>query len=180
MSTKLRQIIKIEDSNLANATKTEYGYRLKQFFHDSTIKSFEELIDVPSEELENTLVSYCKFLLVKVTQKTLSANTVPKMFKPIKFVLEVNYRENDVIKIKELSSRHNKGTDYIKARINSNPSEYKNCEIKFKIYSSENPKGKSERVEILKQISPNIFQIKSKKKIFNIGKINFSKNFSSV
>ena len=89
MSTKLRQIIKIEESNLANATKKEYGYRLKQFFHDSTIKSFEELIDAPSEELEDTLVSYCKFLLVKVTQKTLSANTVPKMFKPIKFVLEV-------------------------------------------------------------------------------------------
>ncbi len=84
MSTKLRQIIKIEDSNLANATKTEYGYRLKQFCHDSVIKSYEELIDVPSEELENILVSYCKFLLTKVTQKILSANTVPKMFKPLK------------------------------------------------------------------------------------------------
>jgi len=96
MSAKLRQIIKIEDSNLADATKKEYGYRLKQFFHDSMIKSYEELIDTPSEELENTLVSYCKFLLSKVNQKTLSANTVPKMFKPIKFVLDVNYRENDV------------------------------------------------------------------------------------
>ena len=96
MSTKLRQIITIEESNLANATKKEYGYRLKQFFHNSTIKSYEELIDTPSEELENILVSYCKFLLTKVTQKSLSANTVPKMFKPIKFVLEVNYRENDV------------------------------------------------------------------------------------
>jgi len=96
MSAKLRQIIIIEDSNLSDATKTEYGYRLKQFFHDSPIKSYEELIDVPSEELENTLVSYCKFLLTKVSEKTLSANTVPKMFKPIKFVLEVNYRENDV------------------------------------------------------------------------------------
>ncbi len=96
MSTKYRQIITIEDSNLANATKTEYGYRLKQFFHDSAIKSYDELIDAPSEELENILVSYCKFLLVKVSTKILSANTVPKMFKPIKFVLEVNYRENDV------------------------------------------------------------------------------------
>ena len=71
MSTKLRQIIKIEDSNLADATKKEYGYRLKQFFHDSTIKSYEELIDTQSEELENTLVSYCKFLLTKVSEKTL-------------------------------------------------------------------------------------------------------------
>ena len=71
MSTKLRQIIIIEDSNLADATKKEYGYRLKQFFHDSTIKSYEELIDTQSEELENTLVSYCKFLLTKVSEKTL-------------------------------------------------------------------------------------------------------------
>ena len=45
MSTKLRQIIIIDDSNLANATKKEYGYRLKQFFHDRAIKSYEELID---------------------------------------------------------------------------------------------------------------------------------------
>lgn len=96
MSAKLRQIIIIEDSNLANATKKEYGYRLKQFFHDSVIKSYEGLIDAPSEELENILVSYCKFLLTKVSEKTLSPNTVPKMFKPIKFVLDVNYRENDV------------------------------------------------------------------------------------
>jgi len=96
MSTKLRQIISIEDSNLADATKREYGYRLKQFFCNSTIKSYEELIQVPSEELENILVSYCKFLLGKVSKNNLSPNTVPKMFKPIKFVLEVNYRENDV------------------------------------------------------------------------------------
>ena len=96
MSTKLRQIITIEDSNLANATKKEYGYRLKQFFHDSTIKSYEELIDAPSEEIEDTLITYCKFLLTKVSEKSLSPNTIPKMFKPIKFVLDVNYRENDV------------------------------------------------------------------------------------
>ena len=71
MSAKQRQVLTIEDSNLTDATKKEYGYRLKQFFHDSTIKSYEELIDTPSEELENTLVSYCKFLLTKVSEKTL-------------------------------------------------------------------------------------------------------------
>jgi len=51
---------------------------------------------IPSDELENSLVSYCKFLLSKVANNALSPNTVPKMFKPIKFVLEINYRENDV------------------------------------------------------------------------------------
>ena len=81
---------------MANATKIEYGCRLNQFFRNSTITSYEELIQVPSEELENILVSYCKFLLGKVSKNELSPNTIPKMFKPIKFVLEVNYRENDV------------------------------------------------------------------------------------
>ena len=66
MSTKQRQIITLEESNLADATKKEYGYRLKQFFRDSTITSYDELIKVPNEELENTLVDYCKFILHKV------------------------------------------------------------------------------------------------------------------
>jgi len=96
LSTKQRQILTLEESNLANATKIEYGYRLKQFFRNSTITSYDELIKVPNEELENTLVDYCKFILHKVSKGKLSPNTVPKMFKPIKFVLGMNYRENDV------------------------------------------------------------------------------------
>jgi len=79
LSTKQRQILVLEESNLANATKKEYGYRLKQFFRDSTITSYDELIKVPNEELENTLVDYCKFILHKVSQGQLSPNTVPKM-----------------------------------------------------------------------------------------------------
>lgn len=89
LSTKQRQILTLEESNLADATKIEYGCRLKQFFKDSTITSYAELIKVPNEELENTLVDYCKFILHKVRQGKLSPNTVPKMFKPIKFVLNI-------------------------------------------------------------------------------------------
>ena len=96
LSTKQRQILTLEESNLADATKIEYGCRLRQFFRNSTITSYDELIKVPNEELENTLVDYCKFILHKVRQGKLSPNTVPKMFKPIKFVLGINYRENDV------------------------------------------------------------------------------------
>lgn len=47
-------------------------------------------------KLENTLVDYCKSILDKVNTGKLSPNTVPKMFKPIKYVLGMNYRENDV------------------------------------------------------------------------------------
>ncbi len=55
MSTKQRQILTLEESNLAKATKIEYGYRLKQFFRYSTIKSYDDLIQVSHDELENTL-----------------------------------------------------------------------------------------------------------------------------
>ena len=94
--TKQRQILTLEESNLADATKIGYRCVLKQFFRNSTITSYDELIKVPNEELENTLVDYCKFILHKVRQGKLSPNTVPKMFKPIKYVLGMNYRENDV------------------------------------------------------------------------------------
>ncbi len=96
MSTKQRQILILEESNLSDATKIGYRCLLNQFFRNSTITSYDELIKVPNEELENTLVDYCKFILHKVHQGKLSPNTVPKMFKPIKFVLGINYRENDV------------------------------------------------------------------------------------
>ena len=96
MSTKQRQILTIEESNLADATKIEYGYRLKQFFKHCNISSYEHLIQIPNEELENILVDYCKFQLSRVRNNELSPNTIPKMFKPIKFVLAINYRENDV------------------------------------------------------------------------------------
>ena len=49
MSTKQRQILTLEESNLADATKIEYGCRLKQFFKDSTITSYDELIKLPNE-----------------------------------------------------------------------------------------------------------------------------------
>jgi len=96
MSTKQRQILTIEESNLADATKIEYGYRLKQFFKHCSISTYEHLIQIPNEELENILVDYCKFQISRVKNNELSPNTIPKMFKPIKFVLGINYRENDV------------------------------------------------------------------------------------
>ncbi len=94
--TKQRQILTLEESNLADATKIEYGYRLKQFFKHCNISSYEHLIQIPNEELENILVDYCKFQLYRVKKNELSPNTVPKIFKPIKYVLGINYRENDV------------------------------------------------------------------------------------
>jgi hypothetical protein len=98
MSTKSqhKSLISIDDSNLSPHTKKEYNFRFQQFLKNSPIKSLEELIDCPNKELESILVNYCKFLLKRVNDKELSPNTLPKQFKPIKFVLEVNYRENDI------------------------------------------------------------------------------------
>lgn len=84
MSTTQRQILTIEESNLAAATKIEYGYRLKQFFKHCNISSYDHLIQIPNEELENILVDYCKFHLSRVRKDELSPNTIPKMFKPLK------------------------------------------------------------------------------------------------
>ena len=97
MSTTQRQILTIDESNLATATKREYWYRLRNFFRDSQITSYDELIKTPNEDLENILASYCKFLLVKVRSGDLSPNMIPKMFKPIKFVLVINYKDMIVL-----------------------------------------------------------------------------------
>ena len=101
----------------------------------------------------------------------LSLDTLPVDFE--KECEKLQSLKNDGVKIKELSSRYNKGADYIKARINSNPSKYKNCKIKFKKYSSENHKFISQIGKVMKQMSPNIFKVKSKGVIFNIGKNQF-------
>jgi integrase len=95
--------ITLQESNLAFATKREYLYRLEQFYADSPISSEDELIDCPSEELQKILLNYLRFLLAKVSKGELSANTIPKMFRGIRWLLNSNYREND-IKWKPLES----------------------------------------------------------------------------
>ena len=90
------QIINIDDTNLAHATKNSYNFTLMQFFKWSRIKSIKELIETPTVELETELVSYTKHLVHRVMLNELSANTPPKQFKGIKYLLDVNYRENDV------------------------------------------------------------------------------------
>lgn len=91
-----RQLISIDDANLSQATKNDYNFKLNQFYKVSKIKSYQELIDMSTDELESELVSYAKHLVNRVRLNELSANTVPKQFKGIKYALDVNYRENDV------------------------------------------------------------------------------------
>jgi integrase/recombinase XerD len=93
-----RQIdkITIQESNLSPATKKEYDFRLGLFYRFSPIKSDNELIDCPTDELQLILVNYARNLVKRVNIDDLSANTVPKMFRGIRWLLNSNYRENDI------------------------------------------------------------------------------------
>jgi len=88
--------ITIQESNLSTATKKEYDFRLGLFYRFSPIKSDKELIDCPTDELQAILVDYTRHLIKRVNNDELSANTVPKMFRGIKWLLNSNYRENDI------------------------------------------------------------------------------------
>ncbi len=88
--------ILISEGNLSDATKLEYNYRLNQFYKFAPIKSDDELIDCPTDELQQTLLSYVRFLLKKIYSDELSPNTIPKMFRGIRWLLNSNYRENDI------------------------------------------------------------------------------------
>jgi integrase/recombinase XerD len=94
--SELTDKITIQESNLSNATKREYDHRLSLFYRYSPIKNDDELIDCPSDELQKILVNYARNLVIRVKKGDLSANTVPKMFRGIKWLLNSNYRENDI------------------------------------------------------------------------------------
>jgi len=86
----------IDESNLSKATKKEYTFRVGLFYRFSGIKNDKDLLDCPSTELQNHLVAYTRHLVKRVNKSDLSANTVPKMFRGIKWLLNSNYREHDI------------------------------------------------------------------------------------
>jgi len=49
VDVRLTNKITIQESNLAKATKREYGYRLGQFYAFTPISSDDELIDYPTD-----------------------------------------------------------------------------------------------------------------------------------
>ncbi|MCE2614396.1 MAG: hypothetical protein LVO36_00680 [Nitrosopumilus sp. (ex Thoosa mismalolli)] len=82
--SELQEKITIGESNLSDAPKKEYEFRLSLFYRFAPIKSDDELIDSPSDELQQILVKYARHLVSRVNDNDLSANTVPKMFRGIK------------------------------------------------------------------------------------------------
>ncbi len=94
--SELTDKITIQESNLSDATKKDYDFRLGLFYRFTPIKSDDELIDCPSEELQKIILHYTRHLIKRVNDDDLSANTVPKMFRGIRWLLNSNYRENDI------------------------------------------------------------------------------------
>ena len=94
--SELTDKITIQESNLSDATKKDYDFRLGLFYRFAPIKSDDELIDCPSEELQKIILHYTRHLIKRVNDDDLSANTVPKMFRGIRWLLNSNYRENDI------------------------------------------------------------------------------------
>ena len=94
--SELTDKITIQESNLSDATKKDYDFRLGLFYRFAPIKSDDELIDCPSEELQKIILHYTRHLIKRVNNDDLSANTVPKMFRGIRWLLNSNYRENDI------------------------------------------------------------------------------------
>ena len=52
---ELTEKITIKESNLSEATKKDYDFRLGLFYRFSPIKSDDELIDCPTDELQELL-----------------------------------------------------------------------------------------------------------------------------
>ena len=92
----LDDTITISESNLSESTKNDYNFRLGQFYKLAPIKSDEQLIKYPSEQLQKILLRYLRYLNKRVANGELSPNTVPKMFRGIRWLLNSNYRENDI------------------------------------------------------------------------------------
>jgi len=91
-----RKILEISETNLAEPSKVCYLHNLKQFFEFSGIKDTNELIHIDKDQLQDALIDYVQYLNTLARTGKLSNNTVPKRFKGIKYILDVNYRENDV------------------------------------------------------------------------------------
>jgi len=91
-----RKILEISETNLSACTKVSYENNLKLFFEFSGIKDTGELIHITNDQLQDALIDYVQYLNTLSRTGKISNNTVPKRFKGIKYILDVNYRENDV------------------------------------------------------------------------------------
>ncbi len=92
-----RQIITLEQTNLARTSIPTYRSYLNTFFNWAQIKDEIEMVSIPDEKLQIALEEFVKYQNGRVKAQLISPNTVPKIFKPIKLLLEANYRDRAVV-----------------------------------------------------------------------------------
>jgi len=90
------KITLLDDTNLASTSLPTYNSYLKVFFEWSEITGVEEFLEVPDRDLQILMDMYVKYLRQRVQNDEISPNTVPKVFKPMRKLLDVNYREHAV------------------------------------------------------------------------------------
>jgi len=86
----------LKDTNLAETSLPTYNSYLKVFFKWSEISGEVEFLKVPAEDLQTLMDMYVKHLRARVKNNEISPNTVPKLFKPMRKLLDVNYLEHAV------------------------------------------------------------------------------------
>jgi len=86
----------LEDTNLASSSLPTYNSYLKVFFEWSEITGIQEFIQLPDGDLQILMDMYVKHLRMRVQNNEISPNTLPKVFKPMRKLLDVNYREHAV------------------------------------------------------------------------------------
>jgi len=93
-----RKILEYSDiSKLSSATIQSYENNIKLFYEFSGIKNTRQLIHMPKNQLQDILIEYVVYVNTLAKAGKISNNTVPKRFKGIKYILDINYRENDVM-----------------------------------------------------------------------------------
>jgi len=86
----------LTDTNLAKTSITTYEAYLKYFFRWSEIVDVNEFLTVRDSDLQILMDMYVKFLRKRVANNEISPNTVPKLFKPMRKLLDINYLEHAV------------------------------------------------------------------------------------
>lgn len=95
---QVRKFKSIDNTNLADATKITYSRYFNSLFKWSeTIKTQEEFVKLPDAQLQILLEEFLEYQKERVAEDIISPNTVPKFFKPFKYLLEINYREHAVM-----------------------------------------------------------------------------------
>jgi len=118
---QVRKFKSIDDTNLADATKTTYNRYFISLFtwcdstehYDPFVKipnpkiqgemmydieaSQQQLLTLTDEQLQIMLENFLEYQKERVEDDIISPNSVPKFFKPYKYLLEINYREHAVM-----------------------------------------------------------------------------------